>query len=364
MSGRVPGLDLLRAGAISLVLFEHQGLISNREAATGNLGVNLFFVLSGFLIGGILFETGDSLRRPRIVAGFWLRRWLRTLPNYYLFLGINILVWLPFQRLQVVERIVPPFLVFAQNFAHRPAWFFVESWSLCVEEWFYIFFPVALWAGLLVSRRFVRTYWATVVAMMFVSIGLRLAMKPPEDWGLDVNMVVVLKFDALGWGALAAAAMRTWPGIWKRFRGPAALAGLVMVVESFVYQANHDMKVAYVARSLLPTFQTLGWAFVLPWASTCTRLKGAWFDRSVAAVARWSYSLYLVNFMASVLLVLYLMPILGAGARGVAAGELIYFTVVFVVSAALYHWFEGPVLRLRSRIRLCREAAAAQHPDS
>ena len=357
---RVPGLDLLRAAAISLVLLEHQELISGLTTPTGLLGVDLFFVLSGFLIGGILFDMGENLRRPRIVMGFWLRRWLRTLPNYYLFLAINILVWLPFYRPHVVRNVVPPYLVFFQSFAHRPSWFFVESWSLCVEEWFYVLFPLALWAGLILGRRFARAFWVTVFAMMLASLALRIAAPPPKDWGLDIGMVVVYKFDALGWGAMAAAALRMWPGFWARFRRPAGAAGLLIVIDCFAFQLRHDMVASFFARSLFPTLITFGWALVLPWASGCTRLGGAWFSRTVAAVARWSYSLYLVNFLASVLIALYLMPVLGRSLWGVVAGELIFFAFIFAASALLYRWYEGPILRQRSRLSLCREAAVAQ----
>lgn len=357
---RVPGLDLLRAAAITLVLLEHQELISGLPVPTGLLGVDLFFVLSGFLIGGILFDMGGNLKRPRIVMGFWLRRWLRTLPNYYLFLALNILVWLPFYRPHVVRHVVPPYLVFLQSFAHRPGWFFVESWSLCVEEWFYVFFPLALWAGLMLGLRLGRAFWLTVFGMMLASLALRLAAPLPKDWAMDIGMVVVYKFDALGWGAMAAAAQRTWPGFWARFRRPAAVAGLLIVVDCFVFQLRHEMSASFFAKSFFPTVITLGWALALPWASARTHLPGARFSRSVAAVARWSYSLYLVNFMASVLIALYLMPVLGRGPRGLAAGELTFLAAIFTASAFLYRWYEGPILRLRSRLSLCREAAVAQ----
>lgn len=359
-SDRVPGLDLLRAAAISLVLIGHQELISGLRTPTGGAGVDLFFVLSGFLIGGILFDMGDNLSRPRIVLGFWLRRWLRTLPNYYLFLGINILVWLPFYRPNVVRHVVPPYLVFLQNFGHRPDWFFVESWSLCVEEWFYVIFPLALWAGLAIGQRFGRTFWATVLMMMMASIGLRMAAPAPKDWGLDITMVVVYRFDALGWGAMAAAAVRVWPSIWPRVRRPAAVAGLLLASGCFAFQQGHDLGASLLARSLFPTVMALGWALILPWAAACARLPGAFFGSCVAAVARWSYSLYLVNFMVSVAIALYLMPALGGGPVGVLCGEVLFFSVAFAVSAAIYRWFEGPVLHQRKRIQLCREAAAAQ----
>jgi peptidoglycan/LPS O-acetylase OafA/YrhL len=64
--------------------------------------------------------------------------------------------------------------------------------------------------------------------------------------------------------------------------------------------------------------------------------------------------------MVSVLIALYLVPVLGSGPWGLAAGELIFFAVIFAASAFLYRWYERPILRQRSRISLCREAAVAQ----
>ncbi len=95
---RIFGLDLMRAIAIIFVVMGH-GLML--EKANTNFpwirlinGVELFFVLSGFLIGGILIKTFNDKENFGIktIANFWVRRWFRTLPNYYLILIINIIV--------------------------------------------------------------------------------------------------------------------------------------------------------------------------------------------------------------------------------------------------------------------------------
>ena len=81
------GLDLVRAIAILLVLITHIGLKSDYVGGLeiGNLGVEFFFVLSGFLIGGILIKdfSNGGVNIP-VIANFWIRRWFRTLPVYYL----------------------------------------------------------------------------------------------------------------------------------------------------------------------------------------------------------------------------------------------------------------------------------------
>ena len=105
MHKHVYGLDLVRAVAIALVVFQHGALFFNLcygspviWTKTGTIGVTLFFALSGYLIGGILLGQGDSLGEFRVAVRFWLRRALRTLPNYFLFILINVVFWNLFQR--------------------------------------------------------------------------------------------------------------------------------------------------------------------------------------------------------------------------------------------------------------------------
>ena len=95
-TARIIGLDLVRAAAIAMVLLAHMSeLTGARWPATwvfrvgGLIGVETFFALSGFLVGGILYRSlvGGTFSLPR----FWRRRWLRTIPAYLFFLALNVL---------------------------------------------------------------------------------------------------------------------------------------------------------------------------------------------------------------------------------------------------------------------------------
>ncbi|MEP1446593.1 MAG: acyltransferase [Paraglaciecola sp.] len=139
MVHRLPYLDYLRSIAILMVLLSHSVLSYGPDywifpLQTGGVGVDLFFVLSGWLIGNQLFK---ELKRNKTIdlKRFWLRRWLRTLPAYYAVLCFSIIY------LNVTNEIFEfPFsyLIFIQNYQF-PLSFFTISWSLCVEEQFYLF---------------------------------------------------------------------------------------------------------------------------------------------------------------------------------------------------------------------------------
>ena len=98
---RIFGLDIMRATAILMVVFSHvlwilpirKNLVSEVLSLSGLLGVEIFFVLSGFLIGRIIFNSFVNGKFTiKEVSYFWIRRWFRTLPNYYLIRKYNILI--------------------------------------------------------------------------------------------------------------------------------------------------------------------------------------------------------------------------------------------------------------------------------
>jgi peptidoglycan/LPS O-acetylase OafA/YrhL len=153
--GRVFGLDLLRAAAIMMVicahgfvvLYPHFGEPLGIFGHGGFYGVELFFVLSGFLIGQILIRAGADLARAGNVVFFYVRRWFRTLPLFFLFLIVNVVFERMFRAHAVgaAEALTHGF--FLRNFSAFQMTFFPESWSLAIEEWFYLLFPRGTLAG-------------------------------------------------------------------------------------------------------------------------------------------------------------------------------------------------------------------------
>ncbi len=155
---RIFGLDVLRALAILFVVIEHgTELLPEKLQIISRLfrfdGVTIFFVLSGFLIGGILIKLleKNKVTLP-ILLNFWKRRWFRTLPNYFLMLIFLMLLDILFNPDAFSVENVAPYFIFAQNLFQPHPWFFHEAWSLSIEEWFYLIIP----ALIMVSIRFFR----------------------------------------------------------------------------------------------------------------------------------------------------------------------------------------------------------------
>jgi peptidoglycan/LPS O-acetylase OafA/YrhL len=353
MRKHVYGLDLLRAVAIALVVVQHAGLFfylcygSPRVwTKTGDIGVTLFFALSGYLIGGILVDQAEAMGELRTASRFWLRRALRTLPNYFLFIGVNVGFWYVFQQARGYPNpwpLLPRYFFFLQNFAATQAWFFPESWSLSVEEWFYVLFPLVLYLGLrFLGLPFGRLYWVLTLAMIALPVVLRGLVLTPDDWRRGITKVVIYRPDSIAVGLAAVGISRAYPGAWSKLRLPSLGLGVAVLLGSLAYMGWGDPDYSAAARTFLPLVTSVGCALLLPWASACPDLGGRLVNRSVRAVARWSYSLYLVNLMLSTTILSH-----EQFAHGTLVGVASYVGSCLVLSAAIYHGFEAPILRWR-----------------
>jgi peptidoglycan/LPS O-acetylase OafA/YrhL len=358
---RVFGLDFLRAAAILLVLVAHSSFmflpLTHRLEAwwmLGHLGVELFFVLSGFLIGAILAKQAGTVRFG--VGRFWLRRWLRTLPNYYLFLLINIMLarWT-----QGGWPNAAPYAVFMQNLAWPQPLFFIESWSLGVEEIFYLIAPllVLAFAGRAARRLdplllvVVAIVAATVVRVVYV-------LKVDPNWDLSLRMVSLARMDAIAYGVLAMLLCRRSPGLSPRAARLLAFCGVAGTALAVALYLTLPKDTDLFARTGWFSLISLSFASFLPAASNWRRsgLPQA-IENAVRAIARWSYALYLCQ-----LGVMRAMGATFAGNTQTFAGcllqALVFASLSIACAALVYRYFEAPILRLRDR--WTREPSASE----
>ena len=225
-SKRIYGLDLVRAIAITLVLLSHtsyifQGYDIQGVQLFGVQGVEIFFVLSGFLIGGLLLRLINSTSfEVTDVLYFWVRRWFRTLPLYFLMLFVNVLValWIGYELPSNLWK----YLFFLQNFYDSHILFFPESWSLSVEEYAYILAPLCL----IVSFRLLNKFFTRDTLFLGVSVFLVLlffvfkvkynssvneGLQSLSIWNINLKAIVIYRLDAIFYGFILVA-------LFKRFR--------------------------------------------------------------------------------------------------------------------------------------------------
>ncbi|MBB3968550.1 acyltransferase family protein [Mucilaginibacter phyllosphaerae] len=145
---RIPSLDGFRAIAILLVLFSHSRYSSGFPAGWadvarhGGIGVNVFFVISGFLITTLLLNEEQKNGFINLGA-FYIRRAIRILPVFFLYTCF-ILVWQNFEPLNLTKSNLVHVFTFTVNFDKGRNWFLGHYWSLSVEEQFYLLWPLVM----------------------------------------------------------------------------------------------------------------------------------------------------------------------------------------------------------------------------
>jgi peptidoglycan/LPS O-acetylase OafA/YrhL len=357
------GLDLIRALAIGLVLLSHftdltaaftGGHAPPWLSIAGLFGVELFFVLSGFLIGGILLRLARA--RPdgsgpgwRDWLVFMLRRWLRTLPLYLLWVAVLALALPPPAGL--AEHLAR-YLTLTQNLCWpMPAdnWFAV-SWSLTVEEWFYLTFSAAL-LGVAALTRGRWAAWAVIAAFIAIPLAIRLLTPPGADFMVAAYKTAALRLDAIAYGvALAALRPARWRRAWPALAAGLSLLGLLWAQASVAPWAI-PLTVFF---PLLPTATAVGCALLFPAALRLRAGRGL-LAGAIRQLSAQSYSLYLIHL--SVLDFMWRLILPHHLPRLAAAPLALLLT--FTLSWLLWRFIEQPILARRpTRLGLARVAAA------
>ncbi len=341
------GLDVARGVAVAFVLCGHMPSSALQLPASvgvffGVFAVELFFVLSGMLIGGILLRESAAGLDGTGLWRFWRQRWLRTLPAYAV--ATLAAFW-------VEGRGSWLYLAFAQNPSPEALGLFPVSWSLSVEEWFYLSFPLALLAlGRVLPPR--RAFLVGVMLFLAVPAVARLALSGHValTWDSTYRKQVPLRLDAPAFGLLLAWLRAHRPAIWHRLDGRVAALGAGVGVlalgqwltPSFWGFLEPQDTLRNVA--LLPLF-SLGSALVIVWLHGFPRWPSvAPLRWGVLWLSRLSYALYLVHW--------YIFLFIGAHMTQWRSPAIAAAALSSALMAALaLHWLvERPFLWLRARL--------------
>ncbi|PYI75255.1 MAG: hypothetical protein DMF04_10775 [Verrucomicrobia bacterium] len=365
-SPRVFGLDLLRALAITGVVIAHGfgfimghlpwwcGLIGH----CGFYGVELFFALSGFLIGNLLIRAGSTLVRPDRLATFYIRRWFRTLPLFWLFIGLQILLELGVRGHHLSDSEIIGHALFLRNFTTLQITFFPESWSLAIEEWFYLLFPAVLWLALRTTKRFDVAFLSVVAFFFLFSTIARMieAPQPYAHWPTWQRELVILRFDALMIGVFAAWISAHYGRAW--YRGRWFVAALGFIILGAMYASlwritDHRLEWSadsYFARTFRFNLVSLGFAMLLPLASSWQLGRESVASTAVRRIALWSYALYLVHFPFFQIVAKWTPARWTSSAVQGIAVTSVQFVAVIAISALLYRYYESRCTHLREHV--------------
>ena len=355
---RIYGLDVYRAIAIVLVVLSHGAALAGDifwflptvPLLSGIDGVELFFVLSGFLIGSILIKEIDKGEKFNLksIAHFWKRRWFRTLPNYYLILLLNFLFIQYELKNGDLDQFGWSFIFFTHNLFDGFHSFFWESWSLSVEEWFYIILPLSIFGfRLFLSKK--HTFLATILLLIIAPLLYRIyhaevVYNTFNAYDIEVRKVVVMRLDTIVYGVFAAYIKYYFKDFWRLCRWPAFILGMAILYLGTT--TNHSFELFY-SRTFYFVIISIGAMFLLPLADSIKTYRVKWWGKTVTHISKISYSMYLINLGLVYGVIIKLNPPEAEADRWQM--YILFWCVTVGASTLIYYFFERPMMKLRDR---------------
>lgn len=346
---RIFGLDLVRSLSVCAVVFAHSGYEYIAGFRYGVIAIEYFFVMSGFLVGEMLIKEFYQGSDFKLLFNFWIKRWFRTLPLYYLILILKIILTSPFVGLKVW-----PYFFFLQNNVGGIS-FFSVSWTLVIEEWFYLIMPLVIFIvfkkGITKSK-----FMAFTIFVLIAEIALRMLYVAYKDvpWGGIVGSFP-FRFDSFMIGVFVAfikidyRKVFDWIASTRVFLMTTLVLLAYIVVFSYDDGGQLDSKV-YWTRTIGFTITSILLAMQLPFLNNSPFLNSiadqTIFKKIVTWLSLLSYPVYLIHmdimrFVVNTFSGLNYVLIL-----------FISYSIILILSYLLIVFFHQPVTESRKKFLL------------
>lgn len=358
------GLDFLRALSISLLLFSHSswiynssGILGKMQDASGFLGVELFIVLSGFLIGGILYKQFLHENYTLKDAGLFVtRRLMRVLPSYCFVILIITIIYLLF-GFSVSEVWKYPLMI--QNFSSPIPAFFPESWSLPVKEMGYIFVVILL---LVVSNTYIKAskqvlFLTVVIGLIAFTFLLKLyydihsANLQLRIWSFSVRSVVIYRIDSVLIGVLFGYFYHNYKEFIMSKRKLFLAVGILLFLVLFLCIVVFKLRLTnaswfwnILCLPLVSSAICLFIPFLLNWKSPPQAI-----GNGITFICNIAYSIYLLHYSVVLFLLKYFIDTKDFGLWQLNLFAILYVSITVGLSYLFYTYFEKPINQFRAK---------------
>jgi peptidoglycan/LPS O-acetylase OafA/YrhL len=344
-------------------MYHYQVVVSQENifgfmSELGWVGVDLFFVLSDYLIGNQILSPLAKGQNFSLKL-FYIRRFLRTLPNYYAVLALYFIF--PMSLSGTTTAPLWSFFTFTQNLDLRPGQTFTHSWSLCIEEQFYLIFPLVALAFALIKRS-VTLAWSAIIAAIVFGIVMRgynwyehgrEAISASDYWRY-IYYSSFTRFDELLPGIAIALLKNYHTAIYQKLLnrgnliaavGMLSTAAIFYMFHNYFYINNYGF--SFFAASFGFSLLAISFGLLVLAALSPASLLGRIRIPCAAILALWSYAIYLIHKPIFQVLKTYL-PEHGIDISQ-SMGVAIVMGVSLIAGWALYQFVETPFMKLRDK---------------
>jgi peptidoglycan/LPS O-acetylase OafA/YrhL len=345
---RVESLDLLRGLAAFAVMVPHYFMYYLKDASTfaeiiSVTAVEVFFVLSGFVLGPQIVLCAQR-RNLSTVRTFLARRWMRTIPSYLVaLLAISVIFR------QVGSADFFRYATYLQNLftQHNKLDYYPVAWSLSVEEWYYVVFPLFLLLYGRITKRSGDWFECVCAALLFIGCItlIRATYGDIADWGANVRRIVVFRIDSIAYGFLLYLFLQRvkleWNWCFRLLSFFALTAITLLLVHINIKGLESD---AGWLRHVNPAVSaTFGISMVMFFLSLNSLFGKRWMKAFFTYLGQISYPTYLFH-----LVILYGLTDFFEQHGGLWQFPL-YLAVVILFTTGFFYGFEKPILTSRPR---------------